>query len=77
MQYLDLAQRLPHPEEVGEYKVAAASIDWLSLLQGYVIPRYDLWQALEDIVYGHCMAAEDIPAVNEYLKRCRTRLREI
>jgi len=62
---------------VGEYKTAARKIDWVVLFGGHVIPRYDLWQALEEMVYGHCIAAEDSPAVADYLERRRKRLREI
>jgi len=48
-------------------------IDWASMLG--VQPRFDLWHAVEERVYGDCLMMDELPGMGKYIRGRERRLK--
>jgi len=71
--YMLWVNRSKGAEEEKGLQCGYYEIEWAALLD--IQPRFDLWDRVEQQVYGECLMRNDVPGMSEYLRRRERRLK--
>ena len=69
--YLVWVARVGSPDK--ETGLQQAPLPWADLLG--INPRWDFWRHMEEVVYGECLLAEEVPRIADYFETRERRLR--